>query len=504
MRSPTMHPNRHRVQRQIVELAVGTIGDAPAVHRELSRPFWDRAAPELERIFDGFAGPEELLRLDRLEIDLGNIDGPGWQLEFRRKVIEELSRSLAELTPVSKPREAATGSESPAAESWRQFVFFLIHGRLPWWAPKPAGDWIDTLLKPSGTVAWNSLHEAVTSNLNARARLIHHAGDEFLDALITQWRGPRYAAIALGRWTPKALSPEARRRWRREFWSAVIDWFSAGGSGSPRGGPELVHRLLTLRHGHLSASGLGARAGAWPSRDAEAEVSVPTAHDEDLPAPWREWLVARGDESIRAVLPETQTDAGRLSPRAPVPSPAPERVSARDSGGRVIEDEAIYVEGAGAILLHPFFERLFREGGLLAERTFRHKLARDRAVTLTGLLTFGRADVSEYELVLPKAICGAPCEEPLELVELDEEDHAACDALLHAVLRHWTALRSSSPAWLRQQFLLREGKIERVDSGYLLTIERRAQDVLLTRLPWGCGVIALPWLAERIFVRWID
>ena len=72
------------------------------------------------------------------------------------------------------------------------------------------------------------------------------------------------------------------------------------------------------------------------------------------------------------------------------------------------------------------------------------------------------------------------------------------------MLEHWTALRSSSPEWLRQQFFLREGKLERVDSGYLLTIERRAQDVLLARLPWGCGVVALPWLTDRMFVRWLD
>jgi Contractile injection system tape measure protein len=76
--------------------------------------------------------------------------------------------------------------------------------------------------------------------------------------------------------------------------------------------------------------------------------------------------------------------------------------------------------------------------------------------------------------------------------------------LLRAVLAHWAALRSSSPEWLRQQFFLREGKLERMDPGYLLTIERRAQDVLLARLPWGCGVVALPWLAERMFVRWLD
>jgi hypothetical protein len=76
--------------------------------------------------------------------------------------------------------------------------------------------------------------------------------------------------------------------------------------------------------------------------------------------------------------------------------------------------------------------------------------------------------------------------------------------VLRAVLEHWKALRSSSPDWLRDQFLLREGKLEAVDSGHLLTIERRAQDVLLAHLPWGFGVVGLPWSTDRIFVRWLE
>ena len=76
--------------------------------------------------------------------------------------------------------------------------------------------------------------------------------------------------------------------------------------------------------------------------------------------------------------------------------------------------------------------------------------------------------------------------------------------MLAALLRHWSALHSSSPQWLREQFFLRPAKLETVDGGVRLTVERRAQDVLLARLPWGIGVVALPWLAHRIFVHWVD
>ena len=72
---------------------------------------------------------------------------------------------------------------------------------------------------------------------------------------------------------------------------------------------------------------------------------------------------------------------------------------------------------------------------------------------LIGFITFGRVDVAEHELVLAKALCGAALEEPIEPVRLDDDDLAACDALVRAVLEHWTALRSSSAEWLRATVL---------------------------------------------------
>ena len=59
MPSPMTRPNRHRIQRQIIELAVSGIADAPAVQQQLAAPFWDRALPQLQDVFDRAAGPEE-------------------------------------------------------------------------------------------------------------------------------------------------------------------------------------------------------------------------------------------------------------------------------------------------------------------------------------------------------------------------------------------------------------------------------------------------------------
>jgi Contractile injection system tape measure protein len=500
MQSPMTRPNRHRIQRQIVELVIGASAEGPVVHQELARPFWDRAVPELEHVFDRASGPNELLRLERLELDLGTIGGGGWPAEFRRRLVAELTRTLAQFTAVSEASEDGRGNRGPA-EDWRQFLFFLAHGRLPWWAAAPAESW-NGLLSNASEADWNTLRETVLSDPRARSRLVYSVDDEFLERAIASWSGVRDSARVLEALTPKRLGADARRRWQRGFWILVLDWVATGGFRSPRGGPQLVRELMTLRH--MYDPNIGPAAFRRPPGDNGADSDrIRAVEDGDLPEPWREWWRSQGDAApFERAVPEIHADAGTLNGRSPVVSPP--RAAAPEKTRRAVEDEAIYLTGAGAILVHPFLEQLFRERGLLDGRSFRSLEALDRAVHLIGFVTFGRSDVAEYELVLAKVLCGVELEEPLEPVQLEDEDVAACDALLRAVLEHWTALRSRSPEWLREQFFLREGQLENVDSGRRLTIERHAQDVLLARLPWGFGVVGLPWLTDRIFVHWLD
>lgn len=492
--------NRHRIQRQIVELAIGAAAQGPLVHNELARPFWDRAVPELERVFDEVAGPNELLRLDRLEVDLGTIGGGDWPSEFRRKLIGELTRTLAPF--IVAPDTGREGRSAPGApEPWRQFLFFLTHGRLPWWAVALADRWIDVLSHGSDA-DWHALRDIVFADSRVRSRLVYSLDDGLLARAIASWSDVRDADRVLDRLTPPHLGGDARRRWRRGFWTMVLDWVASGGSRSPRRGPQLVRDLTTLRAIYESDSEHAARFPHLTREGHEPGPRRSTIDDLDLPEPWREWAAAQCETApFASAVSERHGDAG-LDGRAPAASASRDRTS--ETTRRDPADEAIYLDGAGVVLVHPFLEQLFRERGLLDGGKFRGLEARDRAVHLVGCLTFGRVDLPEYALVLAKVLCGVAPDDPLEPVPLDDDDVAACDGVLRAVLAHWTALRSSAPEWLRQQFFLREGKLEAVDSGYRLTIERHAQDVLLARLPWGCGVIALPWLTDRIFVHWLE
>jgi hypothetical protein len=525
-------PNRHRIQRQILDVEVGAIDEAPAVQQQLARPFWDRAVVELEDVFDRAAGPDALLRLDRLELNLGTIGGSDWPSEFRKKLIAELTRSLARFTPDSPTDDERSQGGPLRAEPWRLFLFFLAHGRLPWWASVPVHRW-EGVLSAGDDSDWNALREAVSSDPRARARLVYSVDDDFLEGAIACWSGTPGAARVLGQLTPGRSDAGPQREWRREFWMLVLDWVTTGGFRSPRAGEQLVRDLKMVRARYASEgapSSTQPRAGEQLVRDPKmvraryASESAPSStlmqlasdgperggrtpasgdHGVALPEPWRTWWLAQDDPArFEHAATEPRPVADGLKARAPAAPATHPRTS--EKARPALEDEAIYLSGAGVILVHPFLEQLFCERDLLAGKSFRAIEARNRAVQMIGLVAFGRADVPEHELLLAKTLCDAALEEPLEPVLLEDKDVAACDALVRAVLQHWTALRSSSPEWLREQFFLRDGKLADVDSGRRLTIERRAQDVLLARLPWGFAVVALPWLRTQIFVHWLD
>jgi hypothetical protein len=165
-------------------------------------------------------------------------------------------------------------------------------------------------------------------------------------------------------------------------------------------------------------------------------------------------------------------------------------------------ESPISVAAAGMVIVHPFIQELFREQSLLTEHDFRNEECRHTGVHMLAYLAFGNLDIEEYDLLLAKLLCAMPWEHSLPPWELTEEQRKACDKLLIAVLHHWTALKSQSVQFLRQQFFWRNGKLKTTDNGWQLTIEKRAQDILLDRLPWGVGVIRLPWTKNMLYVNW--
>ena len=163
-----------------------------------------------------------------------------------------------------------------------------------------------------------------------------------------------------------------------------------------------------------------------------------------------------------------------------------------------------YVANAGVVLLHPFLSPFFKTIGLVEQGTFNDERARHKAVHLIHYLATGQTQAPEYELMLPRFLCGLDFDIPLErFVDITADEQAEAEKMLRAAIDHWNKLGSTSPDGLREGFLRRDGKLEKREAGWYLGVEQKTIDILLDFLPWNLSMIKLPWMPELLRVEWV-
>ncbi|QIR36397.1 hypothetical protein HCG51_06245 [Tolypothrix sp. PCC 7910] len=203
---------------------------------------------------------------------------------------------------------------------------------------------------------------------------------------------------------------------------------------------------------------------------------------------------ALSPEALNQVLTSTSADLNTRS----------QNLQAAQTLSPAEETAGLFVNQAGLVLLHPFLRNYFNAVGLLDGDAFADESAQQTAIYLLHYLATRQTDAPEYELVLPKLLCGWLLNEPVNRnIELPEAALMEVENLLQTVINYWQALKSASPDGLRQGFLQREGKLTRSSDGnWKLQVEQQSIDILLSRLPWGLSMVKLPWMEELLIVEW--
>jgi hypothetical protein len=186
--------------------------------------------------------------------------------------------------------------------------------------------------------------------------------------------------------------------------------------------------------------------------------------------------------------------------------PAPDKAGREEDllfGEEELPEEGILLPHAGVILVHPFLAAFFRRLGLLDGKAFTDMDARQRAIYLLHYLATGERTAPEYQLVLPKMLCGYSLEMPLPGdIALTDEACEEGDLVLENVVQRWEKLKNTSVDGLREGFLCRNGKLCKKNGRLSLQVETSAIDVLLDFLPWNLSLVKLPWVKDILYVEW--
>lgn len=167
-----------------------------------------------------------------------------------------------------------------------------------------------------------------------------------------------------------------------------------------------------------------------------------------------------------------------------------------------IAEEGIYVNNAGLVIAAPFLNALFEKTGLAKEFKIQNI---NKAVCLAGYIVNGLQQQQEYELLLPKILCGVGTEEAINTSVLpDNEMLSEADEMLKSLIEYWTVLKGTSVDGLRDSFLKRDGKLSFKNNEWLLQVEQKAYDMLLQQIPWNYNWIKLPWMPALLKTEWIS
>jgi hypothetical protein len=523
--SPT---HKHIIQRQVFELQVASSTGHFKWQQQSDQYLQEIINPAIASCFNDNDPVNQHLVIDKLEIDLGCFSEKSFATEAKDRLLQLLGEKLRALssTPGWKTT-TVTGSADPDKKQYNNnevppilmshakatqmaLQHFLLHGCFPWWYQKPAGAsftealvnqaMIDALHEPDKAL----LQQTLLTVKEARTRLVNHFDTAWIAALLQHI--DLYGNDGWQQW--KILVPVIKEfhglqtLFHQHFW---MEWIMAAGERKKwpdmaqvviqtgRGNKQLMVALaqtiqkkyVAAMHGQAVDEQLFARfvvesmekfmddRSGYASMEA-ASACMPSAHTID-----------EKPQTIEKVLTELSGKPNRKK-------------------GSKEEAEGMFISAAGLVILHPFLTELFSTAGLWTNNGWASETAAFRAVRLLSYLSYGNTDAPEPDLVFHKILVGmeATIAIPAD-IPLTDAEIASCEELLQAVITHWQALRNTSADGLREGFLQRAGKLMPDDKGYLVQVERKAQDVLLAHLPWGYGIIKLPWLDSMLHVSWI-
>lgn len=509
----------------------------------------------IEQCFEAYDSTKEYLTIDRLELDLGAFSTEQLLSKMPEKLYRELQKILSFCRmDLHDFEEAEIIEDVSSINNWpgtdkrivspivknsevAAFLFFLQHGYLPWWySNEPAWDpeWVQKLNGENLQELRNFLTAYEGNEVyyeRALLRLISEFSDGFLANLLNvlqlkepvekawSWLAHFYITMQkIETGFHYADSLPSFSVLRRHFWKKWIE-YALGRSAIP----GLTSLLALIKQPSLITSFL---------------MGVVKRNElmDSIPGFWRNELISFIDveyngkpgSGINAEIINYTESAKFNETEKVIPISVDDFIQVEYDGkagsginvelnnyseikkfketekaNSIPKDDFILIPGAGLVLLHPFLQRLFEHCHWLDENEFVNDVARNRAVYLLHYLAAGNEDAPEYVLMLPKLLCGIPPEWPLEpALPLTDAEKAACNEMLIQVIAHWTALRDTSPAGLREAFLWRQGKLFLSDEGWRLEVQYKTEDILLNHLPWGFSMIKFSWMPRLLSVSW--
>lgn len=516
--------DRHIIHRQSMVVSFARIMSYNGLQDRLADVVNQRILPGLNSVFDELSGQSSgTLTIPQLAIDCGTLYGPDWETELVERVCRQVREELQRYRPVTDEREEIR----QLCDDWQ---FWLRTGRHRWDNRRPIAaedllrfkldraflGQLTALLTPGGHAMQRLFRYSPAVFLDrlsdAYLRLVAPKGGRDLLALFEKVDFPaRVRAVSIIRACcqvhgsnqdipeqrsgsvgqslatsfamalAEVLWPELNRRQQKQLVQRVEEEIRARQIGEPS---SVDQALLEGVLAKLTAAGAKRRAfgstGATETAGSEATASA----------------IRKPSLSGPQNMADHMTTGKRpVNPEDPISGSATARSD---------ELEHYYIQNAGLVLVYPFISMLLQHVGYMDDEQHFLLEGQSNGTLLLQQLIGDEPPTDEHELPLNKVLMGL---DPMAFVDCGRFECSPgikqeCELVLQSVIEHWTVLRNTSIAGLRETFLQRDGKLTARADGWLLQVEQRGVDVLLTGLPWAIGIVRLPWMRKLLYVEW--
>jgi len=441
-----MKKRSHTIQRQKIEVYFDGLDNGVGMQDRIAEIFYLRIQPKMNLLFDDIADDKHLLSLDKLEIDCGVLSNKNWEDEWVDNTLRKLSEELR-----TKHRMSLAGNPGINEEAEQMILFFIENGHLPW---------------NSSIATLNELTELterftqISKLFESKLRSVFRANNDLIKRCVVTF-SETFIDNVIGVLVNK----------NSEQWLFIESFY-------------LAHK--TIRKSMFAEAVLRTYSVEGTKNGEENVLLHFISHMYDL-----------ADEITKKEIEQVSMEKFHIKPGALKENKASSDRKRKSNG------DAIYLHNAGLVLLHPFLSHLFEMTGLTVKNEWKDDRSVSKAIRALHYLVNGDNEFAEFNYPLNKILCGL---QPEDFIS-DEEDlsieiKTSCDALLIETIGYWVQLKNTGIDGFREAFLRRKGKLSVSSNGWLLQPEQKPIDVLLTHLPWGIGIVKLPWMKELLYTEW--
>lgn len=477
----------HIIQKVFVEITVNNKEKAYSIKDDISSFLSIDVFPEIEKYINALEQTlaDHTLQIPRLELNLG-VKNSALNTELKDKIAQLFKEELSEITkPIEISDQETESDYKPYLIDNQQkmiqtFIYFLEKGSMPWWNSDKKGN---SFLEPEvfdTLILANNFQKSiipVLSKKNVQERIVNQLSNEQIAQLCLTVLKNKDLKINLEvdviRYLSKLNHADRQIVWRLVF-NVLSEYLKTSNSN--------LREYLLQQIPKIEQTGFSPAKNNHQNWKTLVEI-FPFIKENDI---------LESLKSNSEIKPEKEKSSTETIHQ--------ENFVANNED--LIQNDGQYVQNAGLILIHPFIKAFFEHCDLIDPKT-QQLIDPELCAHLLHYIATGKTNAPEYDMVFEKFLCNIPMNQTINKhIKLSRKHKTQAKNVIESVQHNWNPMKKSSVALLQNEFFQRSGKLVVTDHDYTLTVERKAQDILLDKLGWGLGLIKLPWKEKFIFVNW--